>query len=185
MVAVLVGGGEERCLGRDDIVFQFTHGLEFQTRLVLQLLACLMEGVFRRTLQRIAVLVKEGAKQIQCRQRGEGIDESGAIARDDIEVARACLDEGEEAGSIHAFATGQDFFQIFQAVDDEIEGLDAPISCGIEEVHMLDAVVDNVFDDIFLREVFAGLSNRGNQFVRGHLNFGGCSCVGFLFTTCE
>ena len=170
VVAALVGGGEERRFRGDDVVFKFAHGLEFHAGLFLELLAGLVEREFGGAGQRFAVFVVERAKHAERGQFREGIDESRAEFRHDIEVAAAGLDEGEEAGAVDAFAAGEDFIQIFGVVDDEIQCLQTSVSGGIHEIDMLDLVVADESDDVVLGELGTGLLELFDQGVAVHVD---------------
>ncbi len=166
VVALLVGGGEERIGIRDDVVFQFAHGFEGHA-------SGLVEGVFRPHERRIggavegfAVLVEEAAQEAQRGNLVEGIHESGPVAGDYVQVAVAGLDEGgEEAGSVHPFALGQDRFRIGEAVHRKVQGLDATVFGRIHEVHHLDLLLADEGQQVFPGEFRRKLSEERHHFV--------------------
>ena len=141
MVSALVGGGEERRFWRDDIVFEFAHGLKLHSRLFFELFARLVERVFGGTGKWFAVFVEERAQHAERGQFRERIDKRCAEFRHDIEVAAAGFDERKETGAVNAFAAGQDFIKVVGIVDDEIQRLKSSVSSWIHEIHVLDVII--------------------------------------------
>ena len=111
-----------------------------------------MERVFRRRLQRVAILVEVGTEQRHggylCKRIDKGRTETGQY----IEVARACLDKTEQAGAIDTLATGEDGLQVVEVVDDEVQRLQLTVTTRIHEIHHADVIINNVVDDIGFRK---------------------------------
>ena len=105
VITLLVGCGEEACVGSHNIVLQLAHSLELHACDLVEGLACLAKCILGRTLQREAILVKIRAEHCQCRNLSKGVKESGREAGQDVEVAAASFDEGEEARSIDTLTT--------------------------------------------------------------------------------
>ena len=79
-----------------------------------------MESIFGSHFKRFAVFGIEIAEQVESRYFGKGVDKGSAEARDDVEVAAACLQEWEEAGSINTLTRGKNLTDMVIAVNDEV-----------------------------------------------------------------
>ena len=115
-------------------------------------IAGLVQGVFGSHLEGLAVLGVEVAQDVERGNVGKGVDESRAETRHDIEVRAAGLEEGEEAAAVHTLAAGENLVGVFQAVDDEVEGLQPPVVRHVAEVdHLYVELLDDL-EDIGLGE---------------------------------
>ena len=155
VVAVLVDGGEHLLVVRDDVVLQLAHSLKLHARHLLKGLRGLAQRVFRSTGQRLAVLVEERAQHRQRRYLGKGVQKSRAVAGQHVEVARAGLDEREEAGAVNALAARQDGVQVVQVRNDEVQRLQLTVATRVHKVHHADVVLRDVTYDVFFCE-FSG-----------------------------
>ena len=153
VVAVLLLCGESVHRGLDDIVFQFTHRPEVQSLAVTQRGDGLAQGIFRCTLQRIAVLVEERAEHAKCRNLGKRINESGREARHHIQVTARSLNEVEQRRSVDALTTTEDRAQIRLIGDHEVQRFQLSVSTGVHEVHHLYSLELDEFDDVLHREI--------------------------------
>ena len=70
-----------------------------------------------------------------------------------IEVAVIGFDKFEQAGAVHAFAAGKNFFQISYIVDNKVQSLQAAVAGGILKVDVTDLVIKNEFNDVTLGEI--------------------------------
>ena len=77
VIAALVDRREGRAFGGDHVVLELAHRLELEPRGLLERGARLAERVLGRGLERLAVLVEEGAEQTERGQLRERIDERG------------------------------------------------------------------------------------------------------------
>ena len=116
-----------------------------------------MQGVLRRRLQGVAVLVEIGAEHRHSGNLSKGVDESSTEAGQHVEVARTSLDEREEAGAVDTFATSQNGVEVGQVVDDEVECFQLAVAARIHEVHHANLVFHNVIDDVGLGKLFRRL----------------------------
>ena len=153
VVAALVLCREHLFVVADDVVLQFAHCLEFHPRHLGKCCGGLVQRVFGRRLQRIAVLVEVRAEHGNGRNLGKGVYEGGAETWQHIEVARARLDKREQAAAVDTLATGKDGVQIGQVVDDEVQCLQFSVASWIHEVHHVYVVLHHIVDDVGLREV--------------------------------
>ena len=170
VVASLVHGGECARVVGNHVVFEFAHGLEFHTGLLLEGFACLVERVFRRRFERLAVLVEETAEEADGREACERVHEGRREARHHVKVGGGCFDIAEQRGTIDAFAAAEDFVEVVGVVDDEVESLEAAIAAGVHEVHMADVVVADELFDVFLGELIAGFLECGDECVCGQVD---------------
>ena len=157
MVAALVDGREGAGVVGDHVVLELAHRLELQARLLAEGGASLVEGVLGGAFEGVAVLVEERAEHAEGGKRGERVHEGRGEARHDIEVAAAGLDVREEAGAVDALAARKDLVKVVGVVDDEVEGLQAPIAARVHEVDVADRIVADEGLDVLLRELAAGL----------------------------
>ena len=154
VIAALVGREIFVILGSDDIVFEFAHNLELHAAGgFAKGLAGFGEGVFRSHFEGLAVLGVEVAEEVERGDIGEGVDEGGAETRDDVEVAAARLEEGEEAGSIDTLAGGKNLVGVVEAVDDEVEGLEATVVRHVAELYHLDVELVDDAEHVGLGEL--------------------------------
>ena len=86
VIAVLVAGGVEVHRRADNVILQLTHGLVLHAGHLAEGLGGLAQRLLGRTLQRVAVLVKEGAQQAQRGNLGKRIKEGGAEPGQHIQV---------------------------------------------------------------------------------------------------
>ena len=121
MIAALVAGMEELIVRGDDVVFEFAHGLKLHAGDGCEGGASFLERIFRRTFKRRTVLVEVGAEDRERGDFSEGVNESSTEAGYHVEVAPRGFHKGKEAGSINAFAVGEDGIEMRFAGDDEIE----------------------------------------------------------------
>ena len=96
VIALLVCGREAVGIFVDNVILKFTHGLESQTCGFGEFLASFVQRMFGRRFERLAVLVAEAAQHGYGGNIGKGIEESGAVAGNYIEVAAAGTDEREK-----------------------------------------------------------------------------------------
>ena len=171
VITLLVGGREHFRVRSNNVVLQLAHSLELHAGHFVEGAACLAQSVLGRTLQRFSVLVEIGAKHGQGRDLGKGIQEGRAETWQDIEVAAACLDEGEQAAAVHTLAACQYGIQICQVVYHEVQCLQPAVAGGIHEVHHPDVVLFDEADDVRLCEFLARFAQEGYQFVGIHGKF--------------
>ena len=150
MIAVLVDGGIEFLVLGNHVVFQFAHGLELHACHLGEGARCLGECVLRRTGQQIAVFIEIRAEHAERGNLGKGVYESGAVARQHIEVAAACLDKREEAAAVDALTACEDGVEIGHVGDDEVECFQFSVATGIHEIHHFDFIFLDVADDVCL-----------------------------------
>ena len=165
VIAVLVFCRESGIEVGDHVVFQLAHGLEIDSELVVQGLAGLVEREVRGGFEALAVTVEIGAEHGERGYFRERIHECGAEAGNHVKVGTAGLYEREKAGTVDTLAVGEDGVEVALVVDYEIEGLDAPVTCRIHEVHHLDAVFLDETDDVGFGEGVGRLLEIGNYFV--------------------
>ena len=168
VIALLVGCREAEVVVSDDVILQLAHRLKGHAGRLMEGGAGLAQGLLGRRLERLALLVEEGAEHRECRERGERIDEGGTEPGEDVKVAIARLDEREEARPVDPLAVAEDGLEIFLVVDDEVERLQAPVAGGIHEVDHLDLLLAYEPDDVRLRELGGGFPEEPDQRVRAH-----------------
>ena len=177
VIAFLVNSGKAAVVFRDHVIFQFAHCLKFQTGGLLECFASLVERVFRGAFQRIAILVEEGAEEVQRGQFTERVHIRRAETGNHIQVAVIGFDEREEAGAVHAFAAGEDLIQIVAVIDDEVQRFQSAVTGGVLEVDMTDPFRHDEINDVFLGEIGGGFPDffsHGIHAVRcthGHFSF--------------
>ena len=150
VITLLVLGWEHLLIVADDVILQLTHRLILHTRHLAESLGSFVQRIFRRRLQRVAVLVEIRAQQRYGGNLSKRIHESRTEAGQHIQVARSCLDKREQATTVHTLATCQNGLQIVQVVDDEVQRLQLPVTARIHEVHHADVVIHDVVDDVGL-----------------------------------
>ena len=153
VVAALVLGGEHLLVVGDDVVLELAHGLELHAGDLAEGLGGLVQGMLRGGLEGMAVLVEIGTQHGDGGYLGEGVDECRLVAGQHVEVAGACLYEGEQAAAVDALAAAEDGVEVGQVVDDEVEGLQLAVAAGVHEVDHADVVLDDVVDDVGLGEL--------------------------------
>ena len=163
VITFLVDSGEALIIGSDDVVFQFAHGLEFQTGALAESFAGFVQSVFRGAGQRFAVFVEERAEHIQGRQFAERVHVGRAETGDDIEVAVVRFDEGEQTGTVNAFAAGEDLIEVVGVVDDKVQSFETSITGGVLEVDVADVFGHHQIDNIFLGEIFRHFTDFVHQ----------------------
>lgn len=168
VVALLVAAGVEVLARADYIILEFAEGLEDGTGLAGELLVRLAEHVLGGALQGLALVVIEGAEDLQRGHLGEGVHERGAVAGDRIQVAAPGLDEGEEVAAVDTLAVGEDGVEVFLRGDNEVEGLELAVLRGVPEVHHLDRIFLAEVDDVFLGKLRRILLEKTNQIVGIH-----------------
>ena len=118
----------------------------------------------------MAILVHIGAEEGDRTLDSEGIHEGRGELRHYIEVRGAGFHQtGEEAGAVYALTRGEDFIEVLGILDDEVQHLEAPISCRIAEVELVDALVEDVLGDVFLGEVLGSLPDSACYGIEGVL----------------
>ena len=151
-----------------------TCGLILHARGLAEGLCGFPQRLLGRALQRVAVLVKERAQQTQRGNLGKRVEEGGAEPGQHIQVARAGLDEAEQAGTVHALTTRQDGAQILLAADHKIQGFQLAVAAGVHEVDHADVVLLNEADDVGLGELFGLFLQVGHYLI-------GVKCQNFVF----
>ena len=155
MVTTLVACGKHSLVGRDDVILQFAHGLEFEACGLAEFSARAAQGTFGRGRQLVAVFVEEVTQHAQRGNLGKGVEKGRGVARNDVEVAVSGLDESrEQTGAVYAFARGEYGVQIVEVVDYEVERFQAPVGGGIHEVDHFHAVVYHKVDEVLAGDVF-------------------------------
>ena len=154
MVAVLVFGHIHVVLGSDGIVFQFAHHLELHTaRSLAEGTSGLLEGIFWGKGEGFTVLGVERAEKVQCGHIGKGVEEGGTETRNDIKVGVPGLDVGEQAAAVDTLTAGEHLVGMGKALDDEIQGVQAPVVGHVAEVdHLYMEFLDDL-EDISLGEL--------------------------------
>ena len=184
MVAFLVYGRIHLRLfvfGSRHIVFELAHRLVRHAGGFGEGFLGLVQRIFRRTFEALAVFVEERAEETQRGQFGERVDEGRAQARYDVQVAAARLDEGEETGAVHTLSGGEDGVEVLFVRDDEVQRFQ-PAVCGrIHEVDHADAVVLDECGDVGERKFRSRFSDEGLHGVRTYVHFHdvifyGCIC---------
>ena len=165
VIAVLVFRRERGIEAGNDVVFQFAHGLEIDAEFIVQGLAGLVKREVRGGFEAFAVTVEIGAEHGERGYLGERIHKCGTEAGHHVKVGAAGLYEREKAGTVDTLAVGEDGVEVVLVVDYEIEGLDAAVTCGIHEIHHLDAVFLDETDDVGLGEGVGRLLEEGYYFV--------------------
>ena len=163
VVTALILRGEAAVVVIDDVELQLAHGLEGVACSLLELLVSLAEGVLGRALQGQSVLGEIGTEQSEGGNLGERIEVGRRETGNDVKVARAGLDVGEEAGTVHSFSEREDQVEVLKAADREVEGLEPAVSCDVAEVYDADSVVGNVLDYVLLGELVGCLADGVDQ----------------------
>ena len=162
VVTALVNSWEHSvfALVGNDVVFEFAQSLESVACCIFQLLVSLLQDVFGRRSQWLAVVVVVRAKDVDARNFLERIYESSAVLWNYIQVARTCTDKSEQAGTVNALASGKNLVEVFCAVDDEVQGLEPTVATNIAEVEHLNVVFYNIFNDVSLCELLTRLLQK-------------------------
>ena len=107
MITFLICSREQGILLADYIILKFSHSLELHPGGFLEGFFGPHQSCMGSTVERLAVLIVETAKETQGRYFIERVHECRTITRNHIQIAVTRFDEGrEKAGSIHTFPFG-------------------------------------------------------------------------------
>ena len=171
VVAPLIDRREELLARSDDVELQLAHDVEVEARRAAQRLVRPAQRLLGSQIERRAVLRVVAAEDVHGGNLAEGVAESRAVTRHDIEVARTRLDVGEEARTVNPLAAGEDALQAGTVVDDEVERLQPAVGARIAQVDHLDIVLLDIADQVRTGKFPPGLSQKA------HKRIGIQSCV--------
>ena len=158
VVAALRLDGEQLFFLREEVVLEFTEGLQLAARLLLECSLSLPQDFLGRRGQGATVNIVEAAQDIEGRDVREGVEERGSHARHDIQVRGGRLDECEQGGTVDALSESQHPIEVSLGLDREVQGLQASVPSDVAEVEHLDAIVLDIADDVGFRKLLRGLS---------------------------
>ena len=163
VVAALRLDGEQLLFLREEVVLEFTEGLQLAARLLLERSLSLPQDFLGRRGQGAAVNIVEATQDIEGWDMREGVEERGSHARHDIQVRGGRLDECEQGGTVDALSESQHPIEVGLGLDREVQGLQASVPSDVAEVEHLDAVVLDIADDVGFREFLGRLSKGLNE----------------------
>ena len=160
----------------NEVVLQLAEGLEGQPRLFGQRDGCTADDLLARVGQRFAVLVVEGAQDIERGPLSEGVEKGRPVARHDVDVAGIGVGRGEDAGPVDPLAARQHLEQVVARVDRKGQRLEPAVAPDVAEVHLPELELLDGADEVACGEVGGREAEQADERVRfesidGHASF--------------